>query len=199
MSKKNVVLSGALSRKEQAQLWENVKTSVLKAAMAYFQYNYCVNHQLRAYAEDVTQDVLEKIIKKQDTFDSSKAAFKTWVMRVAKNHFHDIHRKNKGLSFVQLERYHLAEKGDDYNFLPEKIIALLKYLSPQEAQLLELKFIQAKTGREIAKIMNMKENTIPMYVKRAKEKLYAIARHRLFTEDEQTSLHEPTTQYSIAA
>ena len=199
MSKRSVSLCGAVSMKEQALFWEKVRTSVLKAAMAYFQYNYRVNHQLQAYAEDVTQDVFEKLMKKQATFDSSKAAFKTWVMRVAQNHFHDIHRKNKGLSFVQLERHHLAETDDEYDYTPEKLVLLFQYLSPQEAELLELKFIQAKSGHEIAKILNMKENTVPMYVKRAKEKLYAIARHRLFAEDKQTSLREPAAQYSLAA
>ena len=37
-------------------------------------------------SEDVTQEILVKMITKLSTFDSSKAAFRTWLYRIVANH-----------------------------------------------------------------------------------------------------------------
>jgi len=45
-------------------------------------------------AEDVTQEILVKIITKLGTYDSQKGAFRTWLYRIVANHVTSLKRKN---------------------------------------------------------------------------------------------------------
>lgn len=61
---------------------------------------------VREEAEDVTQEVLVKIITKLATYDSEKAAFRTWLYRIVTNHV--INMKARGLEahITDLESYY---------------------------------------------------------------------------------------------
>jgi RNA polymerase sigma factor (sigma-70 family) len=60
---------------------------------------------VREEAEDVTQEVLVKIITKLATYDPEKAAFRTWLYRIVTNHV--INMKARGLEahITDLESY----------------------------------------------------------------------------------------------
>jgi RNA polymerase sigma-70 factor (ECF subfamily) len=198
MSKKNVSMSSELSFSDQ-QFWMKARKNILNMALVYFKHKGFVNGQAEEFAEDATHDVLLKLMNKRDAFDGTKASYLTWASRVAKNHFHDIHRAKKNYSEEVFEPHHSPSSDDEYDFVPEELVSMLKYLSSKDAQILEMKFLQAKSGREISQILGLKESSVPMNVRRAKEKLRKIATSRLGLEGHPDVLVEPAQKYSFAA
>ena len=50
-------------------------------------------------AEDITQEVLIKIISKLSTYDKNKSSFRTWLYKIVKNHI--INFKSKKESYIR--------------------------------------------------------------------------------------------------
>jgi len=57
-------------------------------------------------AEDVTQEILIKMITKLSTFDSSKAAFRTWLYRVVANHVINMKTSRSESSELTFDKYY---------------------------------------------------------------------------------------------
>jgi len=80
----------------------------------------CVRHQHWVYniafrmilvpedAEDVTQEILIKMITKLSTFDSSKAAFRTWLYRIVANHVINMKKAGNELYVTRFDDYYSA-------------------------------------------------------------------------------------------
>ena len=185
--------------KQQEQLWNSIRKGVLSAAICYFKPKYFLRNQWEELAEDVTHDILEKLMKKQTLFDDSKGSFNTWAMQIARNHFHDVHRALKRNHHVPIENNEIMDACEEYDYTPEKLLLLIKHLAPMDRKLLELKFLERKSGREIAELLNLKENTVPMCVKRAKEKLRKIASNVFGGSENLGAVREPACKYSWAA
>ena len=185
--------------KQQEQLWKSIRKGVFNAAICYFKPKNFLRNQLEELAEDVTHDILEKLMIKQTRFDASKASFNTWAMHIARNHFNDVHRTMSKNQYESIEKNEIMDVCEEYDFTPEKLLLLIKYLAPIDRKLLELKFLQRKSGREIAELMNLKENTVPMNIKRAKEKLRKIAISSFDGSENLGAVYKAACKYSRAA
>jgi RNA polymerase sigma factor (sigma-70 family) len=66
-------------------------------------------------AQDVTQEILIKIITKLSTYDSGKAAFRTWLYHIVANHVLDMKKKNYECVFTGFEDYYNTAQFPDEN------------------------------------------------------------------------------------
>jgi RNA polymerase sigma factor (sigma-70 family) len=73
-------------------------------------------------AEDVTQEVLIKILTKLSSYDPSKAAFRTWLYRIVTNHVINMKTRGYEAAMTSLENYYtgiLAVPDQDPKASPE--------------------------------------------------------------------------------
>jgi RNA polymerase sigma factor (sigma-70 family) len=66
-------------------------------------------------AEDVTQEILVKILTKLSTFDASKAAFRTWLYRMVANHVINMRTRGYEAAISRVEDYYsfIAQVPDE--------------------------------------------------------------------------------------
>lgn len=69
-------------------------------------YNIAVNMTGDMHlSEDITQEVLIKMITKLSTYDRRKAAFRTWLYRIAANHIINLKKSRKETTMTDLMEY----------------------------------------------------------------------------------------------
>lgn len=66
-------------------------------------FRMVLNH---ADAEDVSQEIIVKIMTKLSTFAASKGSFRTWLYRIVANHVIDMKRREYERPHLSLERYY---------------------------------------------------------------------------------------------
>lgn len=59
-------------------------------------------------AQDITQDILIKVITRLSSYDSSKSAFRTWLYRIVANHIINVKKSEKEIIFTNMV------KGGDF-------------------------------------------------------------------------------------
>lgn len=142
-------------------------------------YNYAYYRLLNAAeAEDATSAVFVKVVANIDKFDPSKASFSTWVTRIAHNVLVDGFRTRKPV--VALDNVVVDEPSveDDYPVLDdrqERVAKLLANLSPEDRELVYLKYYQGKKNVEIAQLLDMNPSTVATRLRRALQAMRAHA------------------------
>ncbi len=66
-------------------------------------------------AQDITQEILIKIITKLSTYDSKKAAFRTWLYHIVANHVLDMKKKKYEGAVTSFEDYYNHAQFPDEN------------------------------------------------------------------------------------
>lgn len=134
---------------------------------------YRVSH--KETAEDLTEDVFVKLFKKLKNLEQP-AAFEGWLFQIARNRVIDYYRAKKQL--VPLEEVentleYETNIVDIVNLKTEQIvfIKLLKELSPEQQQVIKLKFLEDIDNNIIAHMMNKTEGAIRVIQHRAIAKL----------------------------
>jgi len=144
-------------------------------------YNYVFYKLLnRENAEDVVSQVFMKVMSKLDTFDSAKASLKTWIIRITDNTLIDYYRRRRPMLSIDHEESGLEnvlyvhfDEQYDQEIAPERqaVLAALKQLPERERMFIYYKYFENITNREIARQMNMNENTVSAIMARARKKL----------------------------
>lgn len=120
--------------------------------------------------EDVADAIQDTILDAFEHIGSLKKAeyFKTWVMRILINNCTAIYRKNK--KSVGLEAYR-EEAAFDVGSADVEFKQLLSALPEDSRTIFQLYFGEGYTTRDIAEILDMKENTVKSKIHRGKEQL----------------------------
>jgi RNA polymerase sigma-70 factor, ECF subfamily len=112
---------------------------------------------------DITSQVFLKALVRLEHFEFRGLPFSSWLYRIAVNECNDFFRKTKRARLVVLED-DLAEKLYDEMFrdnvqedLRVKLPHILERLKPDELQLIELRFLEARPFKEVADILNITE------------------------------------------
>jgi len=92
-------------------------------------------------AEDLASDVMLKMIEKVHTFKFQGMPFGAWVFRIARNRLIDLHRRRKRRGEVDL--------------------------TPEQRQVIVLKFIEGFDNRSVGRIMGRSEGAIKSLQHRA--------------------------------
>lgn len=111
----------------------------------------------RADAEDLCQDVFEKINMKLDSFDSGKASISTWIYSITRNSVIDFYRRSHPHEEID---ENMAQDGavDDNLLNDETLEELAEALEKLPAELREIVVLRYYDGiplTEIAKKMGM--------------------------------------------
>ena len=118
----------------------------------------------RADAEDLCQDVFEKINMKLESFDSGKASISTWIYSITRNSVIDFYRRSHPHEEID---ENMAQDGavDDNLLNDETLEELAEALEKLPAELREIVVLRYYDGMpltEIAKKMNMSYGMIKL-------------------------------------
>lgn len=148
------------------------------------------NYQLRRTknendAEDITIQTFSKAFDKLNTFDE-KYVFKTWLITISKNIHIDLLRKKNTLVLIknskdQEDKIHLVV---DDNPTPEdkiirdqnlaKLLRDVKKLKPKYQEVIQLRYFQELSYKEISTEINEPINNVKVKLLRAKKLLAEI-------------------------
>jgi RNA polymerase sigma-70 factor (ECF subfamily) len=134
---------------------------------------YRVSH--KETAEDLTEEVFVKLFRNLKTLEQP-AAFEGWLFQIARNQVIDYYRsKKQTVALEEIENTLEYETNivDIVNLKTEQMvfIKLLKELTPEQQQVIKLKFLEDIDNSVIAKIMKKTEGAIRVIQHRAIAKL----------------------------
>lgn len=119
---------------------------------------------------DLTQEIFISMLRSIDAYTPKKAAFKTWLYRIASNKVVDYFRSANYKYFSQITdieecEFFLSDSGDmetqaEHKLLVQKVMCYLTQYDFEIQQIIRLKFFSDKTFREISEIMTISENTV---------------------------------------
>jgi RNA polymerase sigma-70 factor, ECF subfamily len=147
---------------------------------------YRVSH--KETAEDLTEDVFIKAFKNLRTLEQA-AAFEGWLYQIARNLVIDYYRSKRAvvpLEEIENTLEYETNIVDLVNLQTEQtiFIKLLKELSPEQQQVIKLKFLEDIDNASIAEIMKKTEGAIRVIQHRAitrlKELIDSIKNHDQF-------------------
>ena len=129
----------------------------------------------RQDAEDITQDVMLKLFSKLSSFEG-RSSYKTWMVRVTRNACKDWLKKRA------LTRQHTETLANEPREQPtieykeDRLIGLLKELSPVDREILTLRFVADLSLAEIAETADLGLSATKMRLYRAIERLQELAK-----------------------
>jgi RNA polymerase sigma factor (sigma-70 family) len=125
-------------------------------------------------AEDLTHDIFLKLVVKIGTYKES-SKFSTWLYSITYNYCMDQIRVNKKKTEVALQdNYDMSEEEDDselMDFHGTELNKSLKQLPSEERMLLQMKYQEDFSIKEIADTLKISESAVKMRLMRSKEKL----------------------------
>jgi RNA polymerase sigma-70 factor (ECF subfamily) len=143
-------------------------------------------------AEDLVQEIFMRVIKAAHTFDPTKASFRTWLYRIARNRCIDARRRRGRFTFLHLDQHSATDVPDDHPPLEEILPAPDENIESQiiettlnqairdciqaleneeERQAILLYYLAEKVYREIAEILGKSLSTAKNRVHTAQEKV----------------------------
>lgn len=147
-------------------------------------YNYVFYKLLnRENTEDVVSQVFMKICAHLSGFDPARASLKTWIFRITDNALIDFYRRQKptlsfdheasGLDSVLSEHFDV-QYDRQAEPMRQAIFEALRQLPERDRTFIYYKYYLNITNREIARRLNMNENTVSAVMARARQKLRGI-------------------------
>jgi len=143
-----------------------------------FRYiRYRVNSEQET--EDLTSVVFEKALVNFEKYSRDKASFSTWIFSIARNTVIDHYRTQARRPALSLEKAEIEASSNE--LLPddvivkmeerEKLQVCLSRLSPEEQEIIALKFGSEMNNRQIARTMGLSESNVGTKLYRAVRKL----------------------------
>ncbi len=114
-------------------------------------------------AFDITSNVFVKALGALNKFEFRGVPFSSWLFRIAKSELYQSFRDKKARRTISLEMVTIVqivdEFCDDYTEVNrEKLLKSLTLLKENELQLIEMRFFEKRSFREIGEILDLTEN-----------------------------------------
>lgn len=127
-------------------------------------------------AADITSVVFSKALFGLNKYQFRGVPFSAWLFRVAQNELNQVFRKNKVQKVVNIPMENLAQIAEDTNEenLEERIETLknaMKNLSEDELELVEQRYFENRSYKEMGEILDMEENNARVKTFRVIQKL----------------------------
>lgn len=133
----------------------------------------------RQTVADLTQQVFLKALNKLSQYRFKGAPFSAWLFRIAVNQVNEFYRKGRRQRVVSIEDTHVHKLFEEMDFeSTERAQALaewLEALSPDEVQLLELRFFEERPFKEVGYLLGITENNVKVRTYRLLDKLRKMA------------------------
>jgi RNA polymerase sigma-70 factor (ECF subfamily) len=114
-------------------------------------------------AADITSQVFLKALINLHKYEFRGFLFSSWLYRIALNEVNQHYRKNKNKRTVSINENDIKtiidETGDSYdNEKREKLLKALSSLDEDKIVLIEMRFFEKRSFKEIAQVLNITEN-----------------------------------------
>ena len=142
---------------------------------AIFRYVYRrVDEEEQAY--DITSSVFVKALQSIHKYEYRGLPFGAWLFRIAKSELYQSFRDQKAQRTVSIDKVVLKqvidELTEDYTEEDKaRLLVALKDLKEQQLQLIEMRFFEKRSFREIGEIVGLSENNAKVKTFRALLKL----------------------------
>lgn len=140
-------------------------------------YRYIFNKlRDKELTADLTSQVFLKAMLNIKNFKYQEVPFSAWLYRIATNEVLLFFRKTNQTRFVVVEENLIAELADQsysiyQDYLEEKLAECIQDLEIEDVQLIELRFQEGKSFKEIGFILNITENNAKVKTYRVLDKL----------------------------
>lgn len=118
----------------------------------------------RAEAEDLCEDVFEKVFRRIDQFDREKASLSTWIFTITRNTVIDHFRRTKPTE--ELDENLSDESEVDESLLQkeslQELASALKKLPQELTDLVVLRYYDNKPLTEVAEIMGLSYGAVKL-------------------------------------
>lgn len=130
-------------------------------------------------AKDLTQQVFIKALEKLDRYEDRGLPFSSWLYRIAFNELNQHFRENSKDRCLNLESAGVEEimeemNEDRYEPYIEKLVEVMQQLGSENQALIEMRFFEHRSFREIADILGLTENNAKVRMYRLLEKMKLI-------------------------
>ncbi len=127
-------------------------------------------------AFDVTSQVFLKALNNLHRYEYRGVPFSSWLYRIAKSELYQSFRDKKAQRTVNIDSFQLFELieefvDDEKEENRKKLFKSLKLMKEKDMQLLEMRFFEKRSFREIGEILEITENNAKVKTFRAIEKL----------------------------
>lgn len=128
---------------------------------------------------DITSQVFIKAMKSIHKYEYRGVPFSSWLYRIAKSELYQSFRDKKAERVVNIESIQLEDVSEemDTDYLSDKKELLIEGLSKMkenDIQLIEMRFFEKRSYREIGDILELTENNAKVKTFRALERLKKI-------------------------
>jgi RNA polymerase sigma-70 factor (ECF subfamily) len=152
--------------------------------LSVFRYIYGLTGGPPADVEDLCAETYLRAWKNRDAYLGEPQQAIGWALRIARNLVIDRYRRAQN-------RLPYAEAGIEDESLPglteqhpenlligseqqAQVLNLLRQLSPEQREILTLRYLLGWKVQEIGRYLNIPENTVSVYIRRALEKLQSL-------------------------
>jgi RNA polymerase sigma-70 factor (ECF subfamily) len=172
----------ALVLQEELTLIEKAKMNPQFFAPIYnkyyesiFRYIYKrVDEQEAAF--DITSNVFVKALGALNKFEFRGVPFSSWLFRIAKSELYQSFRDKKASRTINIDMVTIVQIVDEFcddhtEENRQKLMKSLTLLKDNELQLIEMRFFEKRSFREIGEILDLTENNAKVKTFRALVKL----------------------------
>lgn len=130
-------------------------------------------------AFDVTSQVFMKAIKNLNKYEYRGVPFSSWLYRIAKSELYQSFRDKKAERTVNIDSvyvYNMMDEieQDENEENKQRLIRCIGELKEEDVQLIEMRFFEKRSFKEIGEILDITENNAKVKSFRALEKLKKI-------------------------
>ena len=136
-----------------------------------FRYIYKrIDEQEAAF--DITSNVFVKALGALNKFEFRGVPFSSWLFRIAKSELYQSFRDKKASRTINIDSVTIVQIVDDQSEENrQKLLTSLTLLKENELQLIEMRFFEKRSFREIGEILGLTENNAKVKTFRALVKL----------------------------
>lgn len=131
-------------------------------------------------AFDITSQVFLKALNNIHKYEYRGVPFASWLYRIAKSELYQSFRDKKAKRTVNIESFQISEieeeicENDKALERRTKLLNIIRQLDNSEIEMIELRFFEKRSFKEIAEILNIKENNAKVKAHRVIKKMKKI-------------------------
>lgn len=133
-------------------------------------------------AFDITAQVFYNALVNLKKFEFKGVPFVSWLYRIALNELNMLFRANRAQRTINVDLYDLRNIVDDmhherYEEYYDKLINAVSELHPDDVLIVEMRYFEKKSFKEIGDILQITENNAKVKLYRIVDKLKEIIKH----------------------
>jgi RNA polymerase sigma-70 factor (ECF subfamily) len=130
-------------------------------------------------ARDITQQAFINALNNISKYENRGLPFKSWLYRIALNELNQCFRKKTSARYINIEDEHILElrvelEEDPYEGFYARLADSLTKLDHENLSLIEMRFFEKRSFKEISEILGITENNAKVRMYRLLEKMKAM-------------------------